>query len=80
MSLYIKPTAILLAAEGQPGHHGSCSATADDLAILQEVFGIVDLDKVFTSAADSCEEIRDDIEGYCKFTAADNGATKVFVS
>lgn len=78
MSNYIKPTAILLAAGGLAGTHGSCTSTSDDLEILKEVFEIADLEKAF-SANEACEEIHD-INGYCKFTAADDGAVKVFIS
>lgn len=78
MNLYTKPTAILLAASGSRAGASGCTSSAEDLEILKDVFGITDIKKAF-GIGEACED-QYPIEAYCKFTAADAGATAVFTS
>lgn len=79
MNQYTKPTAILLAASGSRVGASGCASSAEDLELIKDILNIDEIDGKAFSMIEACT-VQYPIEEYCKFTAADAGATAVFTS
>ena len=80
MKDYIKPTFTLAGLFPVALASTACSTTQDDLDLISAILSGVDIKNpnVFASTEDCADAY--DIDMYCKYTAEDNGALKIFGS
>ena len=75
MSQYIKPGIKFVSLNVAAISASNCTTSGEDLKLIEEVFGITDWDKAFSTIEPCTEGYQ--IEAYCKFTSAENGSATV---
>lgn len=74
----MKPTISLAVTSASAVAVGDCSISGADLELIKSIVGDADMKKVF-AATESCE-IPVALDMYCKFTSAELGNVKIFIS
>ena len=83
MKNYIKPTFVLAGITPLGLTTSGCAITEDEAAFMETYFGVKDWSKAFFDSGDGCKEEPTGIEGYCKFSYAEDtnyGYEKIFGS